>query len=83
MTLTIEVPQRVVDRATELGIPVDTLVQQAVARIGDDMVPAGFVRLGTSIATAAEAGAAIRAIGSRNTLGGLRIKDLIDEGRVR
>jgi hypothetical protein len=81
MTVTVEVPERVVERAAELGVPVDELVQQAIGRIAPEPLPAGFVRLGKPFATAAEAGAAIRGIASRNTLGGLKIKDLIEEGR--
>jgi hypothetical protein len=43
--------------------------------------PPGFAYLGPKRHTTQEAGEAIRAIASRNTLGGLKIKDLIEEGR--
>ncbi len=81
MTLTIEVPERVVERAAELGVPVDALVAQAFDVIVPTALPAGFERLEGASSSAAEAGAAIRQIASRNTLGGIKIKELIEEGR--
>ena len=74
MTVTIEVPESVVERAAELGVPVNELVLQAVGRIAPEPVPEGFVRLGKSTMTRAEATAAIKGIQSRNTLGGIEIK---------
>ena len=96
MVLTIEVPERVVERAAELGVPVETLVARAVDGIaaepavdqhvaGDgEPLPAGFRWLRGDeppAMTPEEATVGIRAIQSRHTLGGLKIKDLIEEGR--
>lgn len=81
MVMTINVPEKIVERAAELGVPVDMLVLQAFDVIVPEAVPEGFTRLGTATMTRAEAGAAIREIASRHTLGGIKIKDLIEEGR--
>jgi hypothetical protein len=81
MMLTVDIPEKVVQQAAKLGMPVDQLVSQAIDKIGEEPVPPGFVRLGTPTRTPAEAAASIREIASRHTLGGLNIKELIEEGR--
>ncbi len=84
MTLTIEVPERVVAKAAELGVPVETLVSRALDGIGEEPIPQGFRLLRGDeppSMTPKEATAGIREIQSRHTLGGLKIKDLIEEGR--
>ncbi len=84
MELTIEVPERVVARAAELGVPVETLVSQALEGIGEEALPPGFRWLRGDeppSMTVEEATAKIREIQSRSTLGGVKIKDLIEEGR--
>jgi hypothetical protein len=81
MELTIEIPERVIKRAEELGVPVKTLVDQALNQIVEEPVPPGFVRLGVPTMTRAEAKAAILEIQRTHTLGGLNIKELIEEGR--
>jgi hypothetical protein len=81
MVLTIDIPEKVVERAASLGVPVDKLVAEAINGIGEEPLPPGFVRLGTSPLNPAQATAMIREIASRHTLGGLKIKDLIEEGR--
>ncbi len=81
MTLTVDIPEKVVQQAAKLGVPVEKLVSQAIDEIGEEPLPPGFVRLGTPRGTAKEAAASIREIASRHTLGGLNIKDLIEEGR--
>jgi len=81
MVLTIDIPEKVVERAAALGLPVSTLVSQALNEIGEEPLPEGFVRLGTSTVNPVEATRIIRELASRHTLGGLKIKDLIEEGR--
>jgi hypothetical protein len=92
MELTIEIPEKLIKRAEELGLPVKTLVDQALQQIadaprfgeavcGDEPIPAGFVRLGVPTMTREEATASIREIQKNHTLGGLNIKELINEGR--
>ncbi len=84
MELTIDIPERVVERAAALGLPVGTLISQALDQIAEEPIPEGFVRLGNSPSTPegrARAAASIREIASRHTLGGLKVTDLIKEGR--
>jgi hypothetical protein len=81
MEITIEIPDNVIQRAEALGLPVSTLVSQALDQIVEEPVPPGFVRLGKSSMTRAEATASILEIQRTHTLGGLKIKDLIEEGR--
>jgi hypothetical protein len=81
MELTIEVPEKLIKRAEELGVPVRTLVDQALNQMIEQPIPPGFVRLGIPTMTRAEAKAAILEIQRTHTLGGLNIKELIEEGR--
>jgi len=81
MVLTIDIPEKLLARAEVLGRPVAELVSQAIDDIVEGPLPPGFVRLGTSTKTPAEAAADIRDIASRHTLRGIKIKDLIEEGR--
>lgn len=81
MQMTIDIPANVIQRAADLGLPVETLVSQALREIAEEPIPEGFVRLGTPTRTRAEATASIREIQRTHTLGGLKIKDLIEEGR--
>ena len=81
MELTIEVPEQLVERAAELGIPVRVLIDRALEEIARGPVPEGFVRLGPATMTPKEATAGILEIQRKHTLGGLKIKDLIEEGR--
>ena len=92
MELTIEIPEKLIRRAEELGLPVKTLVDQVLQQIADapqfgeavrddEPIPPGFVRLGVPTMTRSEAKAAILEIQRTHTLGGLNIKELIEEGR--
>jgi hypothetical protein len=84
MVMTIDIPDKVVKHAAELGVPVDALISQAIEQIGDEPGSASMVHLGDARSTQADRDAAadtIREIASRNTLGGLKIKDLMNEGR--
>jgi len=90
MTLTIEIPENVVRRAELSGRPVAELVEQAVSSL--DREPnefeirrgpptPGFRWLGVPTMSPEEAAANMRELASRSTLGGLKIKDLIEEDR--
>lgn len=81
MVMTIDIPDKAIKLAAEQGVPVEQFVSQELERIWEEPIPEGFVRLGTSTKTLAEATASILDIQKRNTLGGLKIKDLIEEGR--
>ena len=77
----IDVPEKVVERAAELGLPISTFVSRLIEQAVDEPIPPGFVRLGTPTMTREEATEAILEIQRTHTLGGLKIKDLIEEGR--
>lgn len=81
MTLTIDIPTKLIERAAELGMPIESFIQQALDELSQEPVPDGFKRLGTPNMSLEEAGATIRSIQQTHTLGGHNIKDLIDEGR--
>lgn len=81
MVLTIDIPEKLVAHATAVGRPVSELVSQAIGNIVDAPLPAGFARLGTSTKSRAEAAADIRDIAAKHTLRGIKIRDLIEEGR--
>ena len=78
--MTIDIPEKLVARAEELGVPVIDLVSQALEGAQEAPLPR-FVPLGPALGTPEEATAVIREIASRHTLGGLSIKALIEEGR--
>ena len=89
MTLTVEIPDKVVKHAQQVGRPVEDLVTQAIDQIAETSPtedrrgppPEGFMWLGRAIRTREEAAASIRDIASRSTLGGLKVRDLIEEER--
>jgi hypothetical protein len=95
MVITIDIPDRVVAQAAAQGKSVAELVSDALDHIpGPPPVPTeaskglprgtpppGFVWLGPPKGTPEDAAAAIRQIASQNTLGGLKIKNLIEEDR--
>jgi hypothetical protein len=81
MEMTIDIPEKVVERAAALGLPVTTLVSQALDQIVEEPIPPGFVRLGVPTMTRAEAREVILEIQRTHTLDGLSIKELIEEGR--
>ena len=81
MLLSIDVPETVVERAAELGLPLVSFVlktleeatrQRSIAH--DSVEEAASLRR-------ARATKSIREIAARNTLEDLCIKDLIEEGR--
>ena len=81
MVMTIDIPEKALKHAAELGISIEDLVSQTIDTIGEEPLPVGFIRLGLARHTPEEATAIIRDIASRNTLGGLSTKELIEEGR--
>jgi post-segregation antitoxin (ccd killing protein) len=42
MVLTIDIPEKVVERAAALGLPVSALVSQALNEIGEEPIPEGL-----------------------------------------
>ena len=81
MLLSIDIPETVMKRAAELGLPLTSFVlktleeatrQRSIAQ--DSIEEAASLRR-------ARATQSIREIAARNTLGDLCVKDLIEEGR--
>lgn len=80
MQVTIDIPEEVVARAKADGLTVEEYVLRRVEPDSGGVRP-GFVRFGPGSKTPEEAGADILELQKRTTLGGLKIKDLINEGR--
>jgi hypothetical protein len=81
MELTIDIPEKVIAHAASVGKPVSQLVSQAIDNIVAGPLPPGFARLGTSTKSRIDAAADIRDIAATHTLDGIKIRDLIEEGR--
>jgi hypothetical protein len=96
MVMTVDIPEKLVAKAAALGMPLDEFVlrtlhdaedgpltvnQEDHAEFYRKPLPSGFAYLGPKTRTREQAAASIREIASRSTLGGLKIKDLIEEGR--
>lgn len=87
MLMTVDVPEKIVRDAEIHGITVEQELQRlAHAEREPDLT--GLVPIGRQFATPEEAAAArreaverMREIASRNTLGGISIKELVHEGR--
>lgn len=83
MQVTIDIPETVAHKAEAAGLDLTSYLQRLIEK---DALPypedsARFVRFGPGTKTPAEAGADILEMQKRYTLGGIKIKDLIDEGR--
>jgi hypothetical protein len=87
MEMLVEIPERVVEHAAALGVPVSEVVAQALGEIGAEpareVEPSheGFVRLSSRPSDPKKGIAMIREVAARHTLGGISIKELIEEGR--
>jgi len=80
MQVTVNIPDEVVEQMQSRGLSVDAYVQRLVA--ADAVVSKhGLVRLGPGPYTPEEAGRQIRELRKGNRLDGLKLKDLIEEGR--
>ena len=87
MVMTIDVPEKIVRDAQASGISVEQMLQRLAQQEGQPDLD-GLIPIGRKFDTPEEARQAreraaqsMREIASRNTLGGIRIKDLINEGR--
>ncbi len=87
MVMTIDVPEKIVRDAQASGISVEQQLERLAQREREPdlsgLVPVGrqYSSLEEAAAARKEAGERMREIASRNTLGGLSIKELINEGR--
>lgn len=80
MQITIDIPDELAAQVQARGLILADYIQGLVA---SDVATsrAGFVRLGPGPYTPEEAGRSIRELRKNNRLDGLKIKDLINEGR--
>jgi hypothetical protein len=78
MLMTIDIPEKAVAEAESRGIAVEALIRE---KFEATHFPPGFVQLGSPTMSPAEATARIRELQQRYTLGGITIKELIEEGR--
>jgi hypothetical protein len=81
MTITVSVPDQLAAQAAALGISVEALVQQLAEEAVQTQGHARWVRFGPGPLTPEQAADDIRELRKGLTLGGVRIKDLISEGR--
>lgn len=83
MQVTIEIPEIVAHRAEAAGLDVPTYLQRLIEKetLSEAEGDARFVRFGPGPLTPAEAGADILELRKNLTLGGIKIKDLVEEGR--
>jgi hypothetical protein len=80
MQVTVNIPDEVAAQVQSRGLSLDAYVQRLVA--SDAVVSKhGLVRLGPGPYSPEEAGRWIRELRKGNRLDGLKIKDLIEEGR--
>jgi len=82
MQVIVDISEKIVEQAESRGLRIETYVKQIVdqAAESDPAHRYGWTRFGTPGKAPSEAAESIRQIASRNTLGGLKIKDLIHEG---
>lgn len=80
MQVTLEIPEKVAQRAEATGVDVATYVQRLIARDSDGG-EVRVARFGPGTKSAQEAGEDIRELRKGLTLGGVKIAELIEEGR--
>jgi hypothetical protein len=83
MQITIDIPETLAHKAEAAGVDVPTYLQRLIERdvLSESAEGTRLVRFGPGPKTPAEAGADILEMQKRYTLGGIKIKDLIEEGR--
>jgi hypothetical protein len=80
MQITLELPDEVAAAAQAKGLAVEVFVREIVDE-KLDLQRRGLVRFGPGPYTPEQAGRNIRELSKGLTLGGIKIKDLINEGR--
>ncbi len=81
MVMTLDIPDKILQEAEARGVSVESYLQDAFADDAETGPMPGFTRIAGLRGNPKAAAASIREIASRNTLGGLKIKDLVNEGR--
>lgn len=80
MTITVSIPDQLASRAVQSGMSVEKYVEKLLASVPYE-AEQPFVRFGPGPLTPEQAADDIRELRKGVTLGGLSIKDLINEGR--
>ena len=81
MTITVSVPDILAEQAAAQGLSVENYVERLAEQAAQTPDQPRWVRLGPGRLTPQEAGHDIRELRKGVTLGGLKMKDLIHEGR--
>lgn len=97
MTLTVEIPEKVVQHADAIGRPVAELVSAAIDHIVETPIPAddqpneweirrgppspGFQWAGRPTMSPESVVAELKELASRSTLGGITVRELLEEDR--
>jgi len=81
MTITVTVPDALAEQAHAAGLSVEAYVEQLLAEKAQPAETSKWTRFGPGPLTPEEAVADLREARKGVTLGGLKIKDLINEGR--
>ena len=81
MTITVSVPDVLARQAAAQGLSVEAYVERLAVQAAQTDDQPHWVRFGPGGRTLEEAGRDIRELRKDVTLGGLKIKDLINEGR--
>lgn len=83
MQVTIDIPEMLAHKAEAAGLDISAYLQRLIERdaLLESATGTRLIRFGPGSKTPAEAGADIIEMRKRYTLGGIKIKDLIEEGR--
>jgi hypothetical protein len=81
MTITVSVPDALAQQAAAQGLSVEAYVERLAEQATQTEGQPRWVRFGSGGHTPEEAGQDIRELREGVSLGGLKIKDLINEGR--
>ncbi|RSL16781.1 hypothetical protein EDE15_2306 [Edaphobacter aggregans] len=83
MQITIDIPETLAHKAEVAGVDVSTYLQRLIERdvLSESAGGTRLVRFEPGSKTPAEAGADILEMRKKLTLDGIKIKDLIEEGR--
>lgn len=81
MRVTLDIPDRIADKAQAEGVPVEVYLRHLVELDLSGVTERHAIVSGVPAMSPAEAGADILEMRKRYTLAGIKIKDLIEEGR--
>ncbi len=81
MTITVSVPDQLAQQAKAAGLSVESYIEQILQQQAQEREVSKWTRLGPGPLTPEQAVDDIRELRKGVTLGGLKIRDLIKEGR--